>query len=201
MAQGYAAKLDDMVERRQDRTGSRLATTGAAASDCFDHGFATIGNSTLDKNMQTKQLGNSDLALSLPLEWAHGPWAPGWAYLGSQDIFVSDSISAIRAALDRGVNWIDTAAVARSFHAKEVVGARGDSPIRCPFSRKYQRGSGTRRAKSARASKPIPFVAEWRLACGGCNWSGSTFCIRSTGRSPTSRLGRGWTTLAAQGRG
>ena len=71
--------------------------------------------------MQTKQLGNSDLKLT-PIgvgAWAMG--GAGWAFAwGPQDD--DDSISAIRAALDRGVNWIDTAAVYGLGHSEEVVG-------------------------------------------------------------------------------
>jgi len=71
--------------------------------------------------MQTNQLGNSDLKLT-PIgvgAWAMG--GAGWAFAwGPQDD--DDSISAIRAALDRGVNWIDTAAVYGLGHSEEVVG-------------------------------------------------------------------------------
>ena len=71
--------------------------------------------------MQTKQLGNSDLK---PTPIGVGAWAmggAGWAFAwGPQDD--DDSISAIRAALDRGVNWIDTAAVYGLGHSEEVVG-------------------------------------------------------------------------------
>ena len=45
---------------------------------------------------------------------------PNWPFAwGPQDD--SDSIAAIRAALERGVNWIDTAAVYGFGHAEEVV--------------------------------------------------------------------------------
>src|SRR5215467_8253335 len=71
--------------------------------------------------MQTKPLGNSDLNLT-PIgvgAWAMG--GGGWAFAwGPQDD--DDSISAIRAALDKGVNWIDTAAVYGLGHSEEVVG-------------------------------------------------------------------------------
>ncbi len=71
--------------------------------------------------MKTKQLGNSDLKLT-PIgvgAWAMG--GSGWAFAwGPQDD--DDSIAAIRAALDRGVNWIDTAAVYGLGHSEEVVG-------------------------------------------------------------------------------
>ena len=53
-----------------------------------------------------------------------GAWAMGgggWRFAwGPQDD--SESIAAIRAALDRGVNWIDTAAVYGLGHSEEVVG-------------------------------------------------------------------------------
>ncbi|MGC4050364.1 MAG: aldo/keto reductase [Paludibaculum sp.] len=70
--------------------------------------------------MQTKQLGNSDLHIT-PLgvgAWAMG--GGGWAFAwGPQDD--SESIAAIRAALDAGINWIDTAAVYGLGHSEEVV--------------------------------------------------------------------------------
>ena len=70
--------------------------------------------------MQTKQLGASDLYLT-PLgigSWAMG--GAGWAFAwGPQDD--DDSIAATRAALDAGMNWIDTAAVYGLGHSEEVV--------------------------------------------------------------------------------
>ena len=70
--------------------------------------------------MQKKRLGNSDLDLT-PIgvgAWAigGGGWAFGW---GPQDD--AQSIAAIHAALDGGVNWIDTAAVYGLGHSEEVV--------------------------------------------------------------------------------
>jgi len=71
--------------------------------------------------MQKKRLGNSDLDLT-PIgigAWAMG--GGGWAFAwGPQDD--AESIAAIHAALDRGVNWIDTAAVYGLGHSEEVVG-------------------------------------------------------------------------------
>jgi len=71
--------------------------------------------------MQTKQLGNSDLHLT-PLgvgAWAMG--GSGWAFAwGPQDD--QDSIDSIRAAVDHGMNWIDTAAIYGIGHSEEVVG-------------------------------------------------------------------------------
>lgn len=70
--------------------------------------------------MKTKQLGNSDLQIT-PLgigAWAMG--GAGWAFAWSQQDD-NDSISAIHAALDAGMNWIDTAAVYGLGHSEEVV--------------------------------------------------------------------------------
>ena len=70
--------------------------------------------------MQTKQLGNSDLHIT-PIgvgAWAMG--GGGWAFAwGPQDD--RESIAAIHAALDAGLNWIDTAAVYGLGHSEEVV--------------------------------------------------------------------------------
>ena len=70
--------------------------------------------------MQKKCLGNSDLELT-PIgvgAWAMG--GGGWAFAwGPQDD--NQSIAAIHAALDAGVNWIDTAAVYGLGHSEEVV--------------------------------------------------------------------------------
>lgn len=73
-----------------------------------------------DLTMQTRQLGNTDLSIT-PLgfgAWAigGGGWAYGW---GAQED--SESIAAIRHALDRGINWIDTAAVYGLGHSEEIV--------------------------------------------------------------------------------
>lgn len=70
--------------------------------------------------MQTRQLGNSDLNIT-PLgvgAWAigGGGWAFGW---GPQDD--NESIAAIQAALDAGMNWIDTAPVYGLGHSEEMV--------------------------------------------------------------------------------
>lgn len=70
--------------------------------------------------METKQLGNSDLNITrLGVgAWAMGggDWAFGW---GPQDDL--DSIAAIRAAVEAGINWVDTAAVYGLGHSEEVV--------------------------------------------------------------------------------
>jgi aryl-alcohol dehydrogenase-like predicted oxidoreductase len=70
--------------------------------------------------MQTEQLGNSDLMIT-PLgigAWAMG--GAGWAFSWS-DQDDNASIAAIHAALDAGMNWIDTAAVYGLGHSEEVI--------------------------------------------------------------------------------
>lgn len=70
--------------------------------------------------MQKRRLGNSDLELT---EIGFGAWAIGgdnWKFgWGPQDD--SESVEAIRKALDLGINWIDTAAIYGLGHSEEVV--------------------------------------------------------------------------------
>jgi aryl-alcohol dehydrogenase-like predicted oxidoreductase len=73
-------------------------------------------------SLPTARLGRTDMYLS---RVGFGAWAiggGGWAYAwGGQDD--SESIAAIRAAVESGVNWIDTAAVYGLGHSEEVVAA------------------------------------------------------------------------------
>ena len=82
--------------------------------------------------MQTKQLGNSDLHIT-PIgigAWAMG--GGGWAFAwGPQDD--DQSIAAIHAALDKGINWIDTAAVYGLGHSEEVVARALHDRSRKPY--------------------------------------------------------------------
>jgi aryl-alcohol dehydrogenase-like predicted oxidoreductase len=79
--------------------------------------------------MDTRRLGNSDLQIT-PI--GIGAWAiggGGWnGSMGPQND--SDSIPAIHAALDYGLNWIDTAALYGLGHSEEMVGRaiRGRTP-------------------------------------------------------------------------
>lgn len=70
--------------------------------------------------MNKRKLGNSDLEIT-PIgigAWAMG--GGGWQFAwGAQDD--EDSIRAIHAALDKGINWIDTAAIYGLGHSEEVV--------------------------------------------------------------------------------
>lgn len=70
---------------------------------------------------ELRKLGNSDLHLTA---LGIGAWAiggAGWAFSwGDQDD--NESVAAIHAGLDAGLNWIDTAAVYGLGHSEEVVG-------------------------------------------------------------------------------
>ncbi len=70
--------------------------------------------------IRKRKLGHSDLEITVigVGAWAigGGGWAFGWGH--QED---SDSIGAIRAAIDAGINWIDTAAVYGLGHSEEVV--------------------------------------------------------------------------------
>ncbi|HTC87215.1 MAG TPA: aldo/keto reductase [Bryobacteraceae bacterium] len=70
--------------------------------------------------MQTRKLGASDLEIT-PIgvgAWAMG--GGGWQFAwGAQDD--KESVEAIHAALDQGINWIDTAAIYGLGHSEEVV--------------------------------------------------------------------------------
>ncbi|MHC4169051.1 MAG: aldo/keto reductase [Planctomycetota bacterium] len=69
--------------------------------------------------MQTRRLGDTDLELTTVGlgTWAMGgPWEFGW---GPQDD--GEAIAAILAALEAGINWIDTAPAYGLGHAEELV--------------------------------------------------------------------------------
>jgi aryl-alcohol dehydrogenase-like predicted oxidoreductase len=68
--------------------------------------------------MMLRELGSSGLNIS---SIGLGTWAVGGFQWGGQDD--GESVSAIHAAVDHGVNWIDTAAVYGSGHSETIVGA------------------------------------------------------------------------------
>lgn len=82
----------------------------------------------------TRRLGLTDMHITRVGfgAWAvgGGDWAVGW---GAQDD--ADSIAAVRHAVDRGINWIDTAAVYGLGHSEEIV-RRALAPIP-PSQRPY----------------------------------------------------------------
>ena len=95
---------------------------------------------------ERRKLGNSDLEIT-PL--GVGAWAiggSGWEFSwGEQDD--NDSIAAIRAALEAGINWIDTAAVYGLGHSEEVVSKalEGVSPKPYVFTKCERRWGADRK--------------------------------------------------------
>jgi aryl-alcohol dehydrogenase-like predicted oxidoreductase len=71
--------------------------------------------------MQTRRLGRSDLDISTVGvgAWAIGGGGTPWGW-GSQDD--DDSVAAIHRAIERGVNWVDTAPAYGLGRSEEVVG-------------------------------------------------------------------------------
>jgi aryl-alcohol dehydrogenase-like predicted oxidoreductase len=72
-----------------------------------------------NESLPVRQLGLTDMHITRVGfgSWAvGGDWAVGW---GSQDD--RDSVAAIRHAVARGINWIDTAAIYGVGHSEDVV--------------------------------------------------------------------------------
>src|ERR1700716_3255742 len=71
--------------------------------------------------LKTRPLGTSGMEIT---RVGFGAWAVGggeWAYgWGSQDD--DDSVAAIKHAVGRGINWVDTAAIYGPGHSEDVVG-------------------------------------------------------------------------------
>ena len=70
--------------------------------------------------MQQRRLGKTDMQLTTVGlgTWAMGgPWQYGW---GAQDD--NDSVATIHKAIDKGINWIDTAPAYGLGHSEELIG-------------------------------------------------------------------------------
>lgn len=80
--------------------------------------------------MVKRRLGSSDFEIT---SIGVGSWAIGGHTWGGQDD--ASSIAAIHAAIDHGVNWIDTAPIYGSGHSEVVVGraVKALPPSRRPF--------------------------------------------------------------------
>jgi aryl-alcohol dehydrogenase-like predicted oxidoreductase len=87
----------------------------------MDIGKINIERNIQEQNMERRALGRTGLSITaLGLgTWAIGGsgWAYGW---GKQDD--REAVSAIRRAVELGMNWIDTAPVYGLGHAEELVG-------------------------------------------------------------------------------
>ena len=140
--------------------------------------------------LPTRRLGNSDLHLSTVGfgAWAAGGggWAFGW---GPQND--ADSIASIRHALDRGINWIDTAAVYGLGHSEEVVRrALEGIPAGRPPIHLHQVRAGLGRAPS-RGAAPPGRSSRSRSAASARHPSGGSASSRSISTSSTGPTRRG----------
>ena len=115
--------------------------------------------------LPTRRLGRTDMDITRVGfgAWAIGGagWAAGW---GAQDD--RDSIAAIRHAVERGINWIDTAAIYGLGHSEEVVRqtlagmAPGERPYiftKCGLVwDEHNRTAPPRQVRIARVPGPMP---------------------------------------------
>src|SRR3954468_18189593 len=106
-----------MGEHRGTRPGDRVGECWCAQT----HPANARGDGSMSQSLPTRALGSSGLEIT-PVgfgAWAvgGGEWSFGW---GPQDDVAS--LSAMRRALELGVNWIDTAAVYGLGHSEELVG-------------------------------------------------------------------------------
>ena len=111
---------------------------------------------TTQTSHSLKQLGNSDLMLTAI---GFGAWAIGggnWDFAwGAQDD--AESIRAIHAALDAGINWIDTAAIYGLGHSEEIVGraVKGSSAKPLLFTKCSMRWDGERKIYRSLRAKSV----------------------------------------------
>ena len=163
--------------RRSGRRAHRHKTSAIFASPAVRH-----SNRESWQCFQHDDSGNSTLELT-PIglgAWAiGGEWRFGW---GPQDD--ADSIATIRRAVERGLNWIDTAAIYGLGHSEEVVGRalrdipRSERPYVFTKCSLVWDDAGQRVAQPRARNR---FAEKSSRACAACRPSGS-ICIRFTGR-------------------
>src|SRR5438034_8213292 len=98
--------LADMIDRRLQKASLRRAPMTDAVRDTDTLPTAPLGTT----GMRITRVGFGAWAIG------GGGWTFAW---GNQDD--ADSIAAIRHAVERGINWIDTAAVYGLGHSEEIV--------------------------------------------------------------------------------
>jgi aryl-alcohol dehydrogenase-like predicted oxidoreductase len=136
----------------------------------------------------TRPLGRTGMAITrIGLgAWAIGGngWAVGW---GPQDD--TDSIEAIRRAVERGINWIDTAAVYGLGHSEEIVRrALAQMPLDerpYVFTKCGLTWSAEQQCPGARARRPAS-AGKSTARCGAWGWNAS-ISTRCTGPPATAR--------------
>ena len=125
--------------------------------------------------MQLRQLGNSTLMVS-PI--GVGFWGiVGGDYWGAQD--ETDTIGAVQAALDNGINLFDTAEGYGNGYSEEMLGRA----LKRPPRRSHHRHQSQRRAIWRRTPSAPPASA----ASDACDTDVHRPCTRCTGR-PAARF-------------
>ncbi len=127
-----------------------------------------------------------------------GTWAiGGWMWGGTDD---EESIATIRAAVERGVNLIDTAPAYGFGRSEEIVGrALADGRLRSRVVIATKVGSSGKTERSSAMPAAAAFCARSKTRYGGCRptTSTSTRCIGPTrwcrSRRPLKRC-RGYST-------
>ena len=109
--------LNETVGSRQSGVESRSLQSQSTVS--VDSGSTHMSKHT--STLPTRTLGTTGMGIT---RVGFGAWAiggGGWAFAwGAQDD--DESMAAMRHAVERGVNWIDTAAVYGLGHSEELVG-------------------------------------------------------------------------------
>uniref|UniRef100_E6PWN6 Aldo/keto reductase n=1 Tax=mine drainage metagenome TaxID=410659 RepID=E6PWN6_9ZZZZ len=143
-----------------------------------------------------KQLGNSDLMLTAI---GFGAWAIGggnWDFAwGPQDD--AESIQAIHAALDAGINWIDTAAIYGLGHSEEIVGraVKGNSHKPLIFTKCSMRWDSERKIYRSLRTKSVVEELDASLRRLGVE---TIDLYQIHWPNPEEEIEEGWTELARQ---
>ena len=120
--------------------------------------------------MKTRGLPGTDLQIT-PVGIGTAPIGSGrdWpVWWGPQD--EGEAIRTIHAALDRGVNWIDTAPFYGWGRAEEIVGRALREPgrDRRPRLHEVRDGAATRSAATGWISRPEPIRADLEASLRRC---------------------------------
>jgi aryl-alcohol dehydrogenase-like predicted oxidoreductase len=155
------------IESKIGNPSSTTPHNNAPTRRTRNHRFRILNNmststSTPSALGTTRKLGNSDLDLT---SIGFGAWAIGggdWQYAwGPQDD--NDSIAAIHASLNAGINWIDTAAVYGLGHSEEVVGRALKSTSIKPYI--FTKSSMTWATEGPDARKIVQTMKKIRQEC------------------------------------
>ena len=141
--------------------------------------------------MKTRRLGSAGPRVSRVGfgSWAiGGPWRFGWG-----EVDDGESVAAIRHAIERGVNWIDTAAVYGLGHSEEVVVGEAVKPFHSgednqPLHEVRPRLGGVARGRGQ--ERPAPGVDPARVRGEPAQAGGGAESTSTNSTGPTGRPGR-----------